>query len=73
MICFRNIPRNAFAARLEQIRRAVEEIRLPDWPQLRLTVSIGGVYDHQTTDKLVHVADEMLYRAKARKNAIEIR
>lgn len=73
VICFRNIPRNAFAARLEQIRRAVEEIRLPDWPQLRLTVSIGGVYDHQTTDELVHVADEMLYRAKARKNAIEIR
>lgn len=70
LLVFRNIPRKAFAARLEQIRQTVENLTLEDQPNLRLSVSIGGVYRQGPVKERVQEADTLLYQAKNVKNCI---
>lgn len=70
LLVFRSIPEEAFATRLEQIRTRVEQVRLTDRPELRLTVSMGGVYRHGPLEELVEEADRKLYRAKKGKNRV---
>ena len=70
LLVFRNIPRKAFAARLEQIRQTVENLTVADHPDLHLTVSIGGVYRQGPVKERVREADSLLYQAKNVKNCI---
>ncbi|MDY3281849.1 GGDEF domain-containing protein [Dysosmobacter sp.] len=70
LLVFRNIPRKAFAARLEQIRQTVENLKLEDQPNLHLSVSIGGVYRQGPVKERVQEADSLLYQAKNVKNCI---
>ena len=70
LLVFRNIPRKVFAARLEQIRQTVENLKVEEQPDLRLTVSIGGVYRQGPVKERVQEADCLLYQAKNVKNCI---
>ena len=70
LILFQNIPKDTFAARLETIREAVRSIVLEEQPELRLSVSIGGIYRDRDDMDLLRKADELLYRAKEEKNAV---
>ena len=70
LLVFRNIPRKTFASRLEQIRQTVENLTVEDQPNLRLTVSIGGVYRQGPVKERVQEADSLLYQAKNVKNCI---
>ena len=70
LLVFRGIPRKAFPARLEQIRQTVEKLTLESRPDLRLTVSIGGVYRQGPVKEQVQEADRLLYQAKNVKNCI---
>ena len=74
VVVFWNIPREVFAMRLEVIRSAVERLRLPDHPDARISVSIGGVYcmDEGSEDALLE-ADRLLYVAKHEKNSVQIK
>ena len=74
VVVFWNIPKEVFAMRLEVIRSAVERLRLPDHPDARISVSIGGVYcmDEGSEDALLE-ADRLLYVAKHEKNSVQIK
>ena len=64
MLLFPHIPAHTFVRRLEQIRATVEAIRLIDYPDLHLTVSIGGVYGACPIEPGIRQADKLLYKAK---------
>ncbi|MCH5185568.1 MAG: GGDEF domain-containing protein [Oscillospiraceae bacterium] len=72
LLVFRNIPDSIFAMRLENIRSAVNEIVLADFPDMRLSISVGGYYGEGTMEELVKRADELLYDAKTKRNSVSL-
>ena len=70
LVVFRDIPREAFLRRLEQIRQRITDLRLDFAPELSLSVSIGGCYGPARPEELLERADDLLYRAKARRNCV---
>ena len=68
IIIFWNLPIALFTKRLEKIRNSVSEMKLADYPNLTVSVSIGGVYEKGGAAELFITADELMYQAKADKN-----
>lgn len=71
IIC-RNITKETFAKRLEELRLTVSEIVIKEFPDMRLSVSIGGYYGEGTVAELVKKSDELLYDAKANRNLVKL-
>lgn len=44
LLLFHDMPRNVLKKKLESIRAAVENLEFPEYPGLRITVSIGGAH-----------------------------
>ena len=61
------IPKDAFEERLEEIRQVVAETKVPDHPELELSVSIGGVHGVFPMSEAICQADRLMYEDKARK------
>lgn len=61
-----------FEDKLEQIRRSVEELSLDEYPDMKLSVSLGGVYSEDTLQNAVEAADCLMYQAKKLKNRVII-
>lgn len=72
VLVFRSIPKDIFAARLERIRQTVGALTFGDFPDMRLSVSIGGYFGKGTMEELVQKADELLYDAKENRNSIRL-
>lgn len=72
VVVFYNMPRGIFEDKLEKIRQAVEEIVVEGYPQLHISISIGGVFGVDATKKLFKIADDMLYESKKRKNQVSV-
>lgn len=68
LLLFHDMPRNALKKKLESIRAAVENLEFPEYPGLRITVSIGGAHAVGPLVDTVQKADQALYHAKAAKN-----
>ena len=68
LLLFHDMPRNALKKKLESIRAAVENLEFPEYPGLRITVSIGGTHAVGPLADTVQKADQALYHAKAAKN-----
>ena len=68
LLLFHDMPRNALKKKLESIRAAVESLEFPEYPGLRITVSIGGAHAVGPLVDTVQKADQALYHAKAAKN-----
>ena len=73
LIAFRQITLEALQRRTEQMRRAVEGIRMEAYPDLPLTISVGAVYGSGTVQDMIGEADKVLYESKKRKNTVTIR
>lgn len=72
LLAFGRIGQQVFAQRLEEIRQAVSRAVPAGYPQIRLSVSIGGVHRRtEETDMLLR-ADAMLYEAKKEKNCVRL-
>lgn len=69
LLLFHSLPQNILRRKLEDICRAVRALRVADFPELRITVSIGGVYAAGQISELAEKADLALYRAKAQKDS----
>lgn len=69
-VVYRDITKSAFVGRLERIRQEVERTVLEEYPQIRFTVSIGGIYCAHGRIDVTQKADEALYLAKKTKNAV---
>lgn len=72
VIVFRNSTRDIFAMRLEKIRKTVSELRFDEFPDMHLSLSIGGYYGEGTIGELVQKADELLYDAKLTRNCVKL-
>ena len=68
LLLFHDMPRNVLKKKLESIRAAVENLEFPEYPGLRITVSIGGAHAVGPLADTVQKADQALYHAKAAKN-----
>ena len=68
LLIFPHIPKHVFMKRLEQIRATVQALHTIDYPDLHLTVSIGGVYGPCPLDPGIRQADKLLYQAKECRN-----
>lgn len=68
LLLFHDMPRNALKKKLESIRAAVESLEFPEYPGLRITVSIGCAHAVGPLADTVQKADQALYHAKAAKN-----
>ena len=61
------IPKDAFEERLEEIRQVVAKTKVPDHPELELSVSIGGAHGVFPMSEAICQADRLMYEEKARK------
>lgn len=68
LLIFPHIPEHVFIKRLEQIRATVQALHMIEYPDLHLTVSIGGVYGVCPLDPGIRQADKLLYKAKECRN-----
>ena len=72
VLVFRNTSKSTFAARLEKIRETVGESVISEYPDMHLSVSIGGYYGTGTVAELVQKADALLYDAKMNRNNVQL-
>ena len=73
IIIFYRIPADVFKKKLEDIRHAVDMLVIDEYPEIHLTVSIGGVYGTGRTKELFKTADSLMYQAKTTKNQVKTR
>ena len=71
-LVFRRMPVEIFQKKLELIRRTIQDITLPEYPDISLSISIGGVFRLGRTSEIIQAADVMLYRAKRQRNRVEL-
>ena len=72
VIIFFSIPADIFKKKLERIRYSVSILIIDTHPELRISVSVGGVYGKDTTKRLFKVADNMMYQSKKDKNKVTL-
>ena len=67
LLVFPDIPEPVFHRRLQEISSAVSNATVPDHPEMRLSVSVGGVYKMSPLSDAVYHADTLMYKAKTEK------
>lgn len=72
VIVFFNMPADIFEDKLEKIRETVANIVVEGYPELHISVSIGGVFGMATAKQLFKEADKMLYESKKTKNQVTV-
>lgn len=72
VIAFQRMQQEKFFSKLEMIRKKVESSPIPNYPDLRITISTGGAYASQYDGDLLKISDKKLYEAKKTKNAVAI-
>lgn len=73
LIVFPEMPKHVFESKLNLIRENCKEINLTEYPQLKLSVSIGGYFGQGEMPEKIHEADMMLYRAKEERDSVKIK
>lgn len=57
-----------FHRKIDNILNDIREVKLEKFPDIKLTLSIGGYYGEGVTAELFKLADELLYEAKKTRN-----
>lgn len=68
LIMFNDIKEEFLKTKLEELRKSVEELTFEDYPDLKTSISIGGVFCETCDKSVVAAADERLYAAKKQRN-----
>ncbi len=66
LLLYPNIPKVNFDRKMEQLQQAVREVRIDEFPEISLSISVGGAYGIHPASKAVELADERMYETKAR-------
>ena len=69
-LLLKNMPADALKRKLEKILHAVENVSLPEYPGVKLTVSIGGACEEGKISQILRKADLAMYEAKVSRNSI---
>lgn len=72
VIIFFSMLADIFEKKLERIRHSVDCLIIDEYPELHMSVSIGGAYGIGNTKELFKVADNMMYQSKKVKNQVSI-
>ena len=72
LMAFPEIREKALSEKLEQIRAKVAAVRLDACSEVKISVSIGGTQSSGSFNAQLLQAEEALYRAKEKKNAVEV-
>ncbi len=68
LLIFSRIPEEQFKSRMQEIVRKASEMIFSGYPGLRVSLSIGGVWQRDNSEamipELIAIADKRLYRAK---------
>ncbi len=72
VIVFYSMPKDILKVKLDGVRRSVETLVLDSYPDLHMSVSIGGAYGIEKTTELFKAADNMMYQSKIAKNRVTI-
>ena len=54
------------------IRQAVYATKVEGYPQIQLSVSVGGAYGVNTVEEAIAAADKEMYKAKKTKNSVSV-
>lgn len=73
MLVFYHLDELAFIERLKDIHNIVQAYTNTQYPDLKLTVSIGGAYRNDIVANLIDTCDDALYEAKQSENALIIK
>lgn len=71
-VVFYNIPPGVFEKKLERMRYLVEVLTVKEYPQIHMSVSVGGAYGTRKAKELLKIADSMMYQSKITKNQVNI-
>ena len=69
---FPQIQKDAFALKMRYIQDAVSRLAVDGYPDIRLSVSIGGVYRVEPLTEAIRQADQLMYRDKANKGVLRL-
>lgn len=72
VIIFFSMLADIFEKKLERIRHSVDCLIIDEYPELHMSVSIGGAYGIGNTKELFKAADNMMYQSKKVKNQVSI-
>lgn len=71
LIVMPGIEENSFVKKIRYIREKIDNTKVPGYPELKLSVSIGGVVsDGRPIEYAIDKADKLMYKAKIRKNMV---
>lgn len=73
IIMFEEMNEEAFESKLNSIREAVSQIIFPGYPDIKTSISIGGVLCDLCDKGVMLTADERLYKAKQTRNTVVIK
>ena len=62
-----DIPEREIPEKAQEIREAVRKATVQGYPELHMSVSVGGVYGESRLERAIVKADRRMYRDKARK------
>ena len=72
LLIFPQMGKEWFEDKLEHIRQRVETLFLEEYPEMKLSISLGGVYSGNVVRNAVDAADRLMYKAKKLKNTVKI-
>ena len=72
LISFKGINHDVLKNRLEQMRTEAENIKLQDYPDVRLTMSFGGTFGEGIVSDMLSFADKALYESKKKRNCVTL-
>lgn len=72
LIIFPQIQKDAFTLKMRYIQDAVSRLAVDGYPDIRLSVSIGGVHRVEPLTEAIRQADQLMYRDKANKGVLRL-
>ena len=72
LIIFPQIQKDAFTLKMRYIQDTVSRLAVDGYPDIRLSVSIGGVHRVEPLTEAIRQADQLMYRDKANKGVLRL-
>lgn len=71
-VIFYQVPEDVFETKLERMRYLVEALSVNEYPEIHMSISVGGAYGTKRAKELFKIADRMMYQSKLTKNQVNI-
>lgn len=72
VLLMQNIPKNIFQRKMQELVEMIRDITIQEYPNIKLSVTIGGAYGVYPVDDAVRVADQFMYTGKTTKDVAVI-